>query len=62
MKQCCRNKSNIDCIKEYDPRPKNKDGSIRWFLYRWDGWQEREPPSGPVPVLQHRLSDSVISF
>lgn len=23
-------------IKEYDPQPKNEDGSIRWFLYRWD--------------------------
>ena len=23
-------------VKEYDPQPKNKDGSIRWFLYRWD--------------------------
>ncbi|MBQ7999800.1 MAG: hypothetical protein IJ298_01115 [Ruminococcus sp.] len=23
-------------IKEYDPMPKNPDGSIRWFLYRWD--------------------------
>ena len=27
---------NYDIVKEYDPQPKNKDGSIRWFLYRWD--------------------------
>lgn len=26
----------VEVIKEYDPQPKNKDGSIRWFLYRWD--------------------------
>ncbi len=25
-----------EIVKEYDPKPKNKDGSIRWFLYRWD--------------------------
>lgn len=23
-------------LKEYDPQPKNADGSIRRFLYRWD--------------------------
>ena len=23
-------------VKTYDPRPRNKDGSIRWYLYRWD--------------------------
>lgn len=33
---CCLQKDNIKIIKEYDPQPKNKDGSIRWFLYRWD--------------------------
>ncbi|MBP3460278.1 MAG: hypothetical protein J6K58_13800 [Lachnospiraceae bacterium] len=27
---------NFVVIKEYDPCPRNKDGSIRWFLYRWD--------------------------
>ena len=32
---CCQQKS-LEIIKEYDPMPKNPDGSIRWFLYRWD--------------------------
>ena len=32
---CCK-KENFEAIKEYDPTPKNPDGSIRWFLYRWD--------------------------
>lgn len=32
---CCK-KENLTVIKEYDPMPKNPDGSIRWFLYRWD--------------------------
>lgn len=27
---------NYTVIKEYDPQPKNEDGSTRWFLYRWD--------------------------
>ena len=26
----------VEIIKEYDPKPRNADGSIRWFLYRWD--------------------------
>lgn len=26
----------VEMIKEYDPQPKNTNGSIRWFLYRWD--------------------------
>ena len=34
--KCCEEKENIEIIKEYDPQPNNKDGSIRWFLYRWD--------------------------
>ena len=29
-------------IKEYDPMPKNPDGSIRWFLYRWDDGKNRD--------------------
>lgn len=33
---CCKQKENVKIIKEYDPQPKNKNGSIRWFLYRWD--------------------------
>ena len=32
---CCK-KENFQVVKEYDPAPKNPDGSIRWFLYRWD--------------------------
>lgn len=32
---CCK-KEVFEIIKEYDPMPKNPDGSIRWFLYRWD--------------------------
>ena len=36
MNQCCMNKRNIHIVKEYDPQPKNKDGTIRWFLCRWD--------------------------
>lgn len=32
---CC-NKENLVTIKQFDPMPKNPDGSIRWFLYRWD--------------------------
>ncbi len=27
---------NYTIVKEYDPQPKNENGSIRWFLYRWD--------------------------
>lgn len=34
MNKCCKN--NCELIKEYDPKPKNSDGSIKWFLYRWD--------------------------
>lgn len=36
MNQCCMNKGNIYIVKEYNPQPKNKDGTIHWFLYRWD--------------------------
>ena len=32
---CC-DLGSVEIIKEYDPKPKNPDGSIRWFLYRWD--------------------------
>lgn len=32
--ECC--KDNAVVLREYDPRPKNTDGSIRTFLYRWD--------------------------
>lgn len=32
----CEEKEKIESIKEYDPQPKNKDGSIRWLLYRWN--------------------------
>ena len=34
--RCCEKSENIVLIKNYDPQPKNKDGSIRWYLYRWD--------------------------
>ena len=34
MNECC--KSTCEHIKKYDPQPKNSDGSIKWFLYRWD--------------------------
>ena len=34
--ECCKSNGNIEIIKEYDPQPKNKDGTIRWFLFRWD--------------------------
>ena len=34
--KCCEDTENIETIKEYDPQPKNRNGSIRWFLYRWD--------------------------
>ena len=27
---------HFSVIRQYDPRPKNQDGSVRWFLYRWD--------------------------
>ena len=33
--KCCANEE-FELIKKYDPKPKNPDGSIRWFLYRWD--------------------------
>ena len=33
--KCCENEE-FELIKKYDPKPKNPDGSIRWFLYRWD--------------------------
>ncbi|MBQ8541638.1 MAG: hypothetical protein IJ435_09230 [Clostridia bacterium] len=31
----CEHKA-FEIIKEYDPKPKNPDGSTRWFLFRWD--------------------------
>ena len=34
--KCCEMRENLETIKEYDPQPRNKDGSVRWFLYRWD--------------------------
>ena len=34
MNKCCEN--SCVTIKKYDPAPKNSDGSIKWFLYRWD--------------------------
>lgn len=34
MNNCCE--FSFEIIKEYDPAPKNSDGSIKWFLYRWD--------------------------
>ena len=34
MKDCC--KIGYELVKKYDPKPKNTDGSIKWFLYRWD--------------------------
>ena len=34
MHQCIS--SNFITVKTYDPMPKNPDGSIRWFLWRWD--------------------------
>ena len=27
---------HFSVTRQYDPRPKNQDGSVRWFLYRWD--------------------------
>ena len=35
-KMACCEKEDFETIKEYDPMPKNRDGSIRWFLFRWD--------------------------
>ena len=32
---CCE-KEDFDFIKKYEPKPKNPDGSTRWFLFRWD--------------------------
>lgn len=26
----------MEIMKEYDPQPKNEDGSVRFYLYRWD--------------------------
>lgn len=34
MKVCCKTASEL--VKRYDPKPKNRSGSIKWFLYRWD--------------------------
>ena len=33
--KCCENEE-FELIKKYEPKPKNPDGSIRSFLYRWD--------------------------
>lgn len=33
--KCCENE-DYELVKQYDPKPKNPDGSVRWFLYRWD--------------------------
>lgn len=32
---CCENEA-FDVIKAYKSTPQNRDGSIRWFLFRWD--------------------------
>ena len=34
--KCCENRKNVQIIKRYDPKPKNSDGSIVNFLFRWD--------------------------
>lgn len=34
--RCCEQEENMDQIRAYDPQPRNKDGSIRWYLFRWD--------------------------
>lgn len=36
MKYIVFHEQEIEVIKEYPAKPKNKDGSIRWYLYRWD--------------------------
>ena len=33
--KCCGNEE-FEIIKKYEAKPKNPDGSIRSFLYRWD--------------------------
>lgn len=33
---CCERQETIETLKKYDPQPKNKSGSVRWYLYRWD--------------------------
>ena len=33
--KCCKN-AEYEIIKKYESKPKNPDGSIMWFLYRWD--------------------------
>lgn len=38
---CCK-QDTFDLIKKYEPKPKNSDGSIRWFLYRWDDGKNGE--------------------
>ena len=63
---CC-NKENLVVIKEYDPMPKNPDGSIRWFLYRWDDgkngvrWLVRCRACGSLYLVQayhlHKFSE-----
>ncbi|MGM9637618.1 MAG: hypothetical protein ACI3YK_06505 [Eubacteriales bacterium] len=27
---------DVEIVKEYHPKPKNPDGSVRRYLYRWD--------------------------
>jgi len=34
--RCCEKEENVERLRDYDPRPRNPDGSIRWYLYRWD--------------------------
>lgn len=33
---------HFDLVKTYDPRPRNGDGSVRRFLYRWDDGKNGE--------------------
>ncbi len=34
--RCCEKEENMEQLRSYDPQPRNKDGSIRWYLFRWD--------------------------
>ena len=63
---CCK-KDVFEIIKKYDPMPKNPDGSIRWFLYRWDDGKNgrrclaRCPECGSLYLVQayhlHQFSE-----
>ena len=54
---------HLPVIRQYNPRPKNQDGSVRWFLYRWDdgksGMRKQSVPGSGLSGEQVSISAAV---